>query len=165
MKRSSQLAACALIAALCLRAGDVLAARALLNELLIRAPAAAGQPAMTSQELEACLDRARTLDIAGVEVDIEVTDVDRLAAEGMFLQNRINAEIPTVGDYDEKQLKAFQSRLSRHEELAHKFQTDFSVYQKHQQDYNDAFAAFERDCSKSFSASDLEAAKTKLGIK
>ncbi|MEP7030823.1 MAG: hypothetical protein ABI830_07815 [Pseudolabrys sp.] len=159
------LATVTLLAAFDPGAGSAEAARALVNDLLIRPPAAAGKLAMDRAALEACLVRARDLDIVGVEVDGEVDDADHLAAEGLILQNRINAELPMVGGFDENRLKAFEARLRRRKELATKFEADFPVYQKHQQAYNDGVAAFERDCSNGFSANDLEAARARLGIK
>jgi hypothetical protein len=165
----SRLAFALLLAALALSASDAFAARALLAELLARAPAAAGQPAnqpaMSGLALEACLRRAKELDLTGVTVDMEVSDIDRLAAEGMFLQRQIDAELSMVGDYDENGLNAFQRRVIRHEELARKFKADFPAYRGHQQAYNDAVVDFERDCSSPFTAGDLDAAKARLGIK
>lgn len=155
----------ALFAALALSASEAFAARALLAELLARAPAAAGQEAMSGLALQACLRRAEQLDLTGVTVDMEISDIDRFAAEGMFLQRQIDAELPMVGDYDEKALNAFQRRVIRHEELARKFKTDFPAYQQHQQAYNDAVVDFERDCFGKFTAGDLDAAKARLGIK
>jgi len=165
MNLSTWLAFAALIVALCLSASDGFAARTLLADLLARAPATAGQPAMSSLALEACLRRAAELDRTGVAVDTEVSDIDRLAAECMFLQNQIDAELPAVGDYDENGLNAFQRRVIRHEELSRKFKSDFLAYQEHQRAYNGAVAEFEHDCSNNFTTADLDAAKAKLGIK
>lgn len=169
MARSNRLAFAALIAVLCLSAGEAFAARALLAELLARPPAAAGQPAnqpvMSGIALETCLRQARELDRSGEAIDYEVAAIDRLAAEGTFLQNQINAELPVVGDFDEKWLNEFQRRVTRHEEIAKKFQADFSLYQQRQKDYDAAVAEFGRDCASGFSASDLGAAKARLGIK
>ena len=153
------------LAALGFGAGDANAARALRNELLARPPAAAGQPAMSGLALEACLRRADQLDVTGVTVDMEVSDIDRMAAEGMFLQRQIDAELPMVGDYDENALNAFQRQVIRHEEISKKFKIDFPAYQEHQQAYNDAVVEFERDCFGNFTASDLDAVKARLGIK
>jgi hypothetical protein len=165
MSLSRRLAFAAQLAVLLFGAGEALAARALLAELLARAPAAPGQPAMSSLALEACLRRADQLDVTGVTVDIEISDIDRMAAERMFLQRQIDAELPMVGDYDENALNAFQRRVIRHEELARKFKIDFPAYQEHQQAYNDAVVDFERDCFRNFTAADLGAAKGRLGIK
>ncbi len=55
--------------------------------------------------------------------------------------------------------------MIRHEEIAKKFQADFPLYQQRQKVYDGAIAGFDRDCSNGFSASDLGAAKAKLGIK
>ena len=159
----------ALIATLPLCTGNAFAARTLVAELLARAPAADGQPAnqpvMSGLALEACLRRAGELDRTGVTVDTEVAAIDRLAAEGMFLQNQIDAEMPALNGYDEKALNEFQRRVIRHEELARKFKTDFPTYQKDQKDYDVALAEFDRDCSNAFTANDLSFAKAKLGIK
>jgi len=163
--RSTWLAFASLIALLCLSASDDFAARTLLADLLARAPTTAGRPAMSSLALEACLRRTAELDRTGVAVDTEVSDIDRLAAENMFLQNQIEAELPAVGDYDEKGLNAFQRRVIRHEELSRKFKSNFPAYQENQRAYNDAVAEFERDCSNNFTPADLDAAKAKLGIK
>ncbi len=165
MASSNRLAFAALIAALYLSASEAYAARALLSELLARMPAAEGQPAMSSLALDACLRRADQLDVTGVTVDMEISDIDRMAAERMFLQRQIDAELPMVGDYDENALNAFQRRVIRHEELARKFKIDFPAYQEHQQAYNDAVVDFERDCFGNFTAGDLAAAKARLGIK
>jgi hypothetical protein len=165
MASSNRLAFAALIAALILSASEAYAARALLSELLARTPAAEGQPVMSSLALDACLRRADQLDVTGVTVDMEISDIDRMAAERMFLQRQIDAELPMVGDYDENALNAFQRRVIRHEELARKFKIDFSAYQQHQQAYNDAVVDFERDCFGNFTAGDLGAAKARLGIK
>ncbi len=163
--RSTRLAYAALIVALALSANEAFAARTLLANLLARAPAASGQPVMSNLALEACLRRAQELDRTGVAVDEKVLAIDRMAAEGMFLQNQINAELPVLGDYDEKGLNDFQRRVIRHEEIARKFKTDFPVYQKDQKDYDAAVGEFERACSAGFTAADLNAAKAKLGIK
>jgi hypothetical protein len=134
------------------------AARPLLAELLARAPVDAGQPAMTSLALQVCLRLARELDRTG-------TAIDRLAAEGMFMQNQINAELPMLGGYDEPGLNDFQHRLIRHEQLAKQFQAEFPLYQQKQKAYDAAVAEFDRDCGQGFTAGDLGAAKAKLGIK
>jgi hypothetical protein len=153
-----RLASLTLTFALILSASEANAARPLLAELLARAPVDAGQPAMTSLALQACLRLARELDRTG-------TAIDRLAAEGMFLQNQINAELPMLGGYDEPGLNDFQHRLIRHEQLAKQFQAEFPLYQQKQKAYDAAVAEFDRDCGQGFTAGDLGAAKAKLGIK
>src|SRR5216683_788741 len=128
MTRSNRLAMAILIAALSLGASDAFAARVLLAELLARAPAAgqpANQPLMSSLALEACLRQALDLDGTGEAIDYEVAAIDRLAAEGMFMQRQLDAELPGLGGYDEQALKDFQHRVIRHEELANKFQREF----------------------------------------
>jgi alpha-D-ribose 1-methylphosphonate 5-triphosphate synthase subunit PhnI len=86
-------------------------------------------------------------------------------AEGMFLQNQIDAELPMLGGYDEQGLNDFQHRLIRHEQLAKQFQAEFPLYQQKQKAYDAAVAEFDRDCAQGFTAGDLGAAKAKLGIK
>jgi len=154
-----------LFAALIFGAGETRAARPLLAELLARAPAAAGQPAMSPLALEACLRNARELDATGTAIDTEIAAIDRLAAEGMFLQNQIDAELPMLGGYDEPRLKDLQARMIRHEQLAKQFQAEFPLYQQKQKAYDAAVAEFDRDCAQGFAAGDLEALKAKLGIK
>lgn len=153
-----RLASLTLTFALILSASEANAARPLLAELLARAPVDAGQPAMTSLALQVCLRLARELDRTG-------TAIDRLAAEGMFMQNQINAELPMLGGYDEPGLNDFQHRLIRHEQLAKQFQAEFPLYQQKQKAYDAAVAEFDRDCGQGFTAGDLGAAKAKLGIK
>jgi len=160
-----RLASLTLTVALILSASEANAARPLLAELLARAPVDAGQPAMTSLALQACLRLARELDRTGSAIDTEIAAIDRLAAEGMFLQNQINAELPMLGGYDEPGLNDFQHRLIRHEQLAKQFQAEFPLYQKKQKTYDAAVAEFDRDCGQGFTAGDLGAAKAKLGIK
>ena len=152
-------------ATLVLTASEADAARPLLAELLARAPVDAGQPAMTSLALQVCLRLARELDRTGSAIDTEIAAIDRLAAEGMFMQNQINAELPMLGGYDEPGLNDFQHRLIRHEQLAKQFQAEFPLYQKKQKTYDAAVAEFDRDCGQGFTAGDLGAAKAKLGIK
>ena len=154
-----------LTVALVLGASEADAARPLLAELLARAPVAAGQPAMSALALEACLRQARELDRTGSAIDTEIAAIDRLAAEGMFLQNQIDAELPMLGGYDEPGLNDFQHRLIRHEQLAKQFQAEFPLYQQKQKAYDAAVEEFERDCAQKFRAGDLAAAKSKLGIK
>ena len=165
MTRSNLLAIAALPAALLFGGGETQAARPLLAELLARAPAASGQPAMNPRALEACLLKARELDRTGTAIDYKIAAIDREAAEAMFLQNQINAELPMLGGYDEAGLKDFQRRMIRHEELAKKFQAEFPLYREKQKAYDAAVADFDRDCGQGFSAGDLNAAKAKLGIK
>jgi hypothetical protein len=153
-----RLASLTLTFALILSASEANAARPLLAELLARAPVDAGQPAMTSLALQVCLRLARELDRTG-------TAIDRLAAEGMFMQNHINAELPMLSGYDEPGLNDFQHRLIRHEQLAKQFQAEFPLYQQKQKAYDAAVAEFDRDCGQGFTAGDLGAAKAKLGIK
>jgi hypothetical protein len=160
-----RLAGFMLTVALFLSASEADAARPLLAELLTRAPAAADQPTMSPLALEACLRQARELDRTGSAIDTEIAAIDRLAAEGMFLQNQIDAELPMLGGYDEPGLNDFQHRLIRHEELAKKFQAEFPLYQQKQKAYDAAVEEFERDCAQNFRAGDLAAAKSKLGIK
>ncbi len=148
-------------ATLVLTASEADAARPLLAELLARAPVDAGQPAMTSLALQVCLRLARELDRTGTAIDTEIAAIDRLAAEGMFLQNQIDAEL-MLGGYDEPGLNDFQHRLIRHEQLAKQFQAEFPLYQQKQKAYD---AEFDRDCGQGFTAGDLGAAKAKLGIK
>jgi hypothetical protein len=152
-------------ATLVLTASEADAARPLLAELLARAPVDAGQPAMTSLALQACLRLARELDSTGSAIDTEIAAIDRLAAEGMFLQNQIDAELPRLGGYDEPGLNDFQHQLIRHEQLAKQFQDEFPLYQQKQKAYDAAVAEFDRDCAQGFTAGDLGAAKAKLGIK
>ena len=153
-----RLASLTLTVALILSASEANAARPLLAELLARAPVDAGQPAMTSLALQVCLRLPRELDRTG-------TAIDRLAAEGMFMQNQINAELSMLGGYDEPGLNDFQHRLIRHEQLAKQFQAEFPLYQQKQKAYDAAVAEFDRDCGQGFTAGDLGAAKAKLGIK
>jgi hypothetical protein len=141
------------------------AAHTLLAEILARAPAEAGNPAMSALRLEACLRRARELDSAGIAIDYEIAAIDREVAEGVFLQNQLNAELPTLGDYDETALKDFQRRVVRHKELAKKFEAEFPLYQKKHKEYEAAVAEFEQDCAGGFSRSDLEALRSKLDLK
>jgi hypothetical protein len=165
MTRSNLLAMAALPAAFLFGAGNALAARPLLAELLARAPAAPGQPAISALALEACLRQAQDLDRSGTAIDYAIAAIDRETAEAMFLENQINAEIPALGGYDEPGLNAFQKRVIRHEELAKKFKVEFPLYQQKQKAYDAAVADFDRDCAQGFAASDLSAAKAKLGIK
>ena len=160
-----RLAGFMLTVALFLSASEADAARPLLAELLARAPVAAGQPVMSPLALEACLRQARELDRTGSAIDTEIAAIDRLAAEGMFLQNQIDAELPMLGGYDEPGLNNFQHRMIRHEELAKQFQAEFPLYQQKQKTYDAAVAEFDRDCAQGFAASDLDAAKANLGIK
>jgi hypothetical protein len=152
-------------ATLVLTASEADAARPLLAELLARAPVDAGQPAMTSLALQACLRLARELDRTGSAIDTEIAAIDRLAAEGMFLQNQIDAELPRLGGYDEPGLNDFQHQLIRHEQLPKQFQAEFPLYQQKQKAYDAAVAEFDRDCAQGFTTGDLGAAKAKLGIK
>jgi hypothetical protein len=165
MTLSNLLAIAALPAAFLFGAGDAQAARPLLAELVARAPVEAGQPAMSGLALEACLRRARELDLTGTALDTEVAAIDRLAAEGMFLQNQIDAELPMLGGYDEPGLKDVQARMIRHELLAKQFQAEFPLYQQKQKAYDAEVAEFDRDCAQGFAAGDLAALKAKLGIK
>lgn len=120
---------------------------------------------MSARALEACLRQAQDLDRSGTAIDYEIAAIDRETAEAMFLENQINAEIPALGGYDEPGLNAFQKRVIWHEELAKKFKAEFPLYQQKQKAYDAAIADFDRDCAQDFTASDLSAAKAKLGIK
>ena len=157
------MAIAALPAALVLSASQADAARPLLAELLARAPAK--QPIMSPLALEACLRAAQELDVTGTAIDYQIAAIERETAEAMFLENQINAEIPVLGGYDEPGLNAFQKRVIRHAELAKKFKAEFPVYRQKKKAYDAAVAAFDRDCARGFTASDLGAAKAKLGIK
>jgi hypothetical protein len=160
-----RLASLTLTVALILSANEANAARPLLAELLARAPVEADKPAMSPLALQACLRLARELDRTGTAIDTEIAAIDRLAAEGMFMQNQINAELPMLGGYDEPGLNDFQHRLIRHEQLAKQFQAEFPLYQQKQKAYDAAVAEFDRDYGQGFTAGDLGAANAKLGIK
>ena len=142
------------------------AARSLLTELTARPPAAAGaHAALTADKLEACLRAARTLDTSGQALDAEISAIEQITAESMFLQFVINSQFATLNGADKTAVAEFEQRTRRHEELARKFKTDYPVYQQHKRDYDGKVAAFERDCAGDFDGRDLEAVKTKLQIK
>lgn len=154
-----------LVAALALAAGEAQAARTLVADLLARKPAAAGEPAMSRLALEACMRQAQELDRTGIALDDRVAEIDRLTAEGIFLERQLEAEMPMLGGYDEAGLKDYQVRAIRHEAIAKKFQREFPLYKQEQKDYDAAVTEFEHDCSLGYGAADLAAVKTKLGIK
>ena len=141
------------------------AARALLAELMARAPADVNDPAMSPLALEACLRRAQELDRTGTAIDYEIAAIDREAAEALLLQKQINAELPTLGDFDEPALNEFQRRVIRHEELAKNFQAEFPRYQQKQKDYDEAVSELERNCAGRFRRGDLDTVKKMLGLK
>ena len=142
------------------------AARTLLSDLIARAPAEAGQKeTMSALALEACIHRARELDTIGVAIDYQIAAIDRDVAEGIFLQNQLNAELSTLNDYSEKDMENLQRRVIRHEDLARKFQSEFPDYQQKQRAYEAAVAEFERNCAGRFSGDDLKTIKRKLDVK
>ena len=69
-----------------------------------------------------------------------------------------------LGDFDEPALNAFQRRVIRHEELTKKFHAEFPRYEQRQKAYDTAVADFERYCAGRFTADDLVATKSKLGL-
>jgi hypothetical protein len=144
---------------------DADAARTLLADLVARPPAGSSEPAMSALALEACMARAQELDRTGTTIDYEIAAIDREAAEGVLLQNQLNAELPMLGGYDEPALIEFQRRVTRHEELAKKFQAEFPLYQQKQKDYDASVAEFEHICASRFRPSDFEAVKSKLDLK
>lgn len=99
--------------ALVLAFGDANAAKTLLTDLMARPPAGSGESAMSALALQACMRRAQELDRTGTAIDYEIAAIDREAAEGVLLQNQINAELPMLGNYDEPALNAFQRRVIR----------------------------------------------------
>lgn len=103
----------------------------------------------------ACLREAREFDREGVAIGKEFAAIDREGAEGMFLQNRINVELPLLGDYDKAASNDFQRRVICHEELAKKFQAEFQRYQQKQKAYDAAVTALDRDRALCFAAGDL----------
>jgi len=119
----------------------------------------------SSHSPQATRRKARELDATGTAIDYEIAALDRETAEAMFLENRINAEIPALGGYDEPGLNAFQRRVIRHNELAKKFKAEFPLYQQRQKAYDAAVAEFDRDCAQGFHAGNLGGVKAKLGIK
>lgn len=156
--------ASAVVLALCV--SEARAARALLAELLARAPAAEGaRTTLTQDKLEACLREARDLDRAGVALDSEISAIEQLTAEAMFLQHIINMQIATLNGADEAAVAEFDRRTRRHEELSEKFKDDYPAYQKHQAEHDSRIAAFEQTCTGNFTAADLETAKAKLQVK
>ncbi len=94
-----------------------------------------------------------------------ISAIEREVAEGTFLQNQVNTELPLLGGYDEAGLNDFQRRLNRHDELARNFQAEFPRYQQVKKTYDAAVAALDRDCARGFTSDDLAAAKAKLEIK
>ncbi len=120
---------------------------------------------MSRLALEACLLRAQELDRTGIALDYEVAEIDRLEAEGVFLERQLESEMPMLEGYDKAALKDYQDRVVRHEAIAKKFKNEYPVYKQRQKDYDAAVAEFTRDCTVAFSAADLAAVKAKLGIK
>jgi len=162
---SYRAAAGGLILAFACCAGGAQAARTLLADLLARQPAGVGRAEMSSLALEACLRQAQALDRTGLALDYQVTEIDRLTAEGIFLERQLESEMPMLGGYDEAGLKDYQARVIHHEAIAKKFQREFPLYKQRQKEYDAAVAEFEHDCSMGYDAADLAAAKAKLGIK
>jgi hypothetical protein len=154
----------ALIAIAVGQPSEATAARTLLADLMARPPATAGTKPMSALALEACLRRAQELDRDGTAIDYEIAAIDREAAEALLLQKQINAELPVLGDFDEPALNAFQRRVIRHEELTKKFHAEFPRYEQRQKAYDTAVADFERYCAGRFTADDLVATKSKLGL-
>ncbi|HET7167046.1 MAG TPA: hypothetical protein VFI94_18075 [Pseudolabrys sp.] len=145
---------------------DANAARTLLKDFMARPPAGADEPAISVLALEACLRRGQELDRTGTAIDYEIAVIDREAAEALLLQKQLNAELPTVQEYDEPALNEFQRRVIRHEELARKFQMEFPLYQNKQKAYDAAVEEFEHViCASRFRRDDLDAARTKLDLK
>lgn len=154
----------ALLAA-ALGSNEVKAARTLLADLVSREPAQTGGETMSALALEACARRAQKLDKIGVAIDYEIAAIDREVAEGVFLQNQLNAELPSLGDYDERALQDFQRRVIRHEALAEKFQSEFPLYQAKQRAYEAAVNEFEHNCAGRFGRDDLETVKHRLDLR
>ena len=144
---------------------NALAARTLLADLMARPPVQAGGKAMSALALEACMRQAQELDREGTAIDYEIAAIDREAAEALFLQKQINAELEVLGGYDEAALNDFQRRVIRHEELTKKFHTEFPRYEARQKAYDVAVAEFESYCAGRFTPADLEAVKAKFGLK
>lgn len=142
---------------------DANAARTLLKDLMARAPAAID--VMSELALEACVRRAQELDRTGTAIDYEIAAIDREAAEALLLQKQLNAELPTVQEYDEPALNEFQRRVIRHEELSQKFQMEFPLYQNKQKAYDAAVEEFEHICANRFRRGDLDAIRKKLDLK
>lgn len=166
MNRRWRLAKLAAAALLIVSGSEARAARSLLAELTARPPAAAGaHAALTSEKLEACLRAARALDASGQALDGEISAIEQITAESMFLQFVINSQFTTLNGADKAAVAEFEQRTRRHDELARKFKTDYPAYQQHKSDYDGKVAAFERDCAGDFDGRDLEAVKTKLQIK
>ena len=145
---------------------DANAARTLLKDFMARPPAGADDPVMSELALEACVRRAQELDRTGTAIDYEIAAIDREAAEALLLQKQLNAELPTVQEYDEPALNEFQRRVIRHEELSRKFQMEFPLYQNKQKAYDAEVDEFEHViCASRFRRDDLNAARTKLDLK
>jgi hypothetical protein len=73
---------------------DANAARTLLTDLMARPSAGPDEPAMSALALEACMRRAQELDRTGIAIDYEIAAIDREAAEALFLQKYLSAELP-----------------------------------------------------------------------
>ena len=166
MTASPRLAGLALTAALVFGAGDAHAARALLHELMVRVPAAeSAKPALPADKLEACMRTARDLDKTGVALDEQISEVERVTAEAMFLQYQLNMKFPRLDGGDENAMADFSAQSARHDALSRQFKEKYEAYQARDKSYQTAVAAFERDCAGNFTRADLDAAKTKLQIK
>jgi hypothetical protein len=166
MTASTRSAWLAVIAALALCAGEARAARTLLADLLAR-PAASDdtKATLTPQRLAACMRQARELDKIGLALDGEISEIERITAEAMFLQFAINAQFPRLEGDDKEAVAEFDQRTRRHAELSGKFQTDYPVYRKRKANYDEAVSGFEQNCAGSFRGQDLDVVKTKLQLK
>jgi hypothetical protein len=142
------------------------AAPTVLKDLVARPPAKTDEPVMSALALEACIHRAQELDRAGVAIDLEITAIDREAAEALLLQKQLNTELPMIGSYDETALNEFQRRVVRHEELTRKFQMAFPLYQDKQRAYDADVDEFEHViCAGRFRTNDLDAVRAKFDRK
>jgi hypothetical protein len=165
MTVSLRLAKLTIAAAAILSASEASALHTSLAELLGRKPVQNGSPAeLSGQKLEACLLRARDLDRAGNELDMQMLAIQDATGQAMFLQYLNRAQLPRLDNDDQAARDEFAQRSSHHDALRRKLDADVPIYEARFAAYEAGVKALERDCAGSFTLGDLEAAKLKLQI-
>jgi hypothetical protein len=146
------------------------AARTFVREIEARAatPAPPGATFLDPGALAACLTRARHLERAGIQLDHDGAEIDRLAATAALMGRGIDLNAALAPDENEDgtdSMAKLHKRFMDYDALAVRFQNASKTHQVKLAEYDARVHAFDAECDKPFRPDDLTAAKRTLGWK
>lgn len=149
--------------------GPAQAARTFVKEIEARAakPPVPGATLLDAGALAVCLTRALDLEKAGIQLDHDGAEIDRLAATAALMGRGIDLGATIAPDDEEgpDSMNKLHKRFMDYDAMAAQFQNKARDHQAKRVAYDNRVQDFDADCDKAFRPDDLIEAKRKLRLK